>query len=219
VTAAPPPADGIHGPKGPAGGYRYQLCAANLLEPSLEEAWQHFIKNPAGKDIATCDTEPEAQALTGLLNQGLQLKRTAQAVLSGASQDGCTPDLCVVLQADLEALQAATEMTGRVEDADEATSRIVLTLSNPRDGGPWAMTVRHKRTITDPREAVKAAALEFLQTPEGQAIADSNHGDFNYGDAATEIPDEILARHGITQLDMSSKCWTDGHDNNFAAED
>jgi len=49
--------------------------------------------------------------------------------------------------------------------------------------------------------AIKAAAQEFVSTPEGQEYLDDVGSDtFNWGDAVVAIPPEILARHGIRAL-------------------
>ncbi len=50
--------------------------------------------------------------------------------------------------------------------------------------------------------AIKAAAQEFVSTPEGQEYLETDVGSdtFNWGDAVVAIPPEILARHGIRAL-------------------
>jgi hypothetical protein len=96
-------------------------------------------------------------------------------------------------------------------------SHIVLTLSDTRDGGPWILTVRHSKNVTDPRRAIAAAAREYLATPKGKAVAKANHGDFNYGDAAQYISQAILEKHGIHDLVMGPEAWQDNHDTNFNA--
>lgn len=54
--------------------------------------------------------------------------------------------------------------------------------------------------VTDVLGAIKAAAQDFVNTPDGMAYAESINWDFNWGDALQEIPDEILSSHGITAL-------------------
>lgn len=54
----------------------------------------------------------------------------------------------------------------------------------------------------DPVEAIKAAAQEFVVTPEGREYLSSDVGSdvFNWGDAVVSIPPEILAGHGVQGL-------------------
>ena len=51
----------------------------------------------------------------------------------------------------------------------------------------------------DPVAAIKAAAREFVRTPDGREYLQTNVGGdrFNWGDAVVAIPPEILARHGV----------------------
>lgn len=102
----------------------------------------------------------------------------------------------------------------------EKESFIVLTLSNPRDGGPWIMRVRHLPSVTDPRAAIAAAAKEYLRTRHGRRVAKSNGGDFNYGDVSTDLPERFLRRHGILEASIlaGGAAWTDDHDRNFHRE-
>ncbi len=101
----------------------------------------------------------------------------------------------------------------------DTTSKIVLTLENPSDGGPWVLTVRHRPSVLDPRQAIAKAVKDYLQTKDGKEVAAGNGGDFNYGDAANHIPDHILKRHGILELELHAESWSDNHDRNFNAED
>ena len=69
----------------------------------------------------------------------------------------------------------------------------------PRDMlQPGIYQVRHSLKV-NPIEAIKAAAREFVATPEGQEYLESDVGSdvFNWGDAIAAIPIEILRRHNV----------------------
>lgn len=54
------------------------------------------------------------------------------------------------------------------------------------------------------RARFEAAAREFLRTPEGRHYLAEIHGDFNWGDTLTEIPNELLRRFGVEEVEMLS---------------
>ncbi|MBU0491020.1 MAG: hypothetical protein KKB13_04155 [Chloroflexi bacterium] len=58
------------------------------------------------------------------------------------------------------------------------------------------------RPGTDVRQAVQAAAQEFLGTPVGQAYHQQVVGrdSFNWGDALVSVPPEVLRRHGVLEF-------------------
>jgi hypothetical protein len=58
----------------------------------------------------------------------------------------------------------------------------------------------------DPVAAIKAAAQEFVETPDGREYLRTNVGAdcFNWGDAVVAVPPEILARHGVQALVVES---------------
>lgn len=56
-------------------------------------------------------------------------------------------------------------------------------------------------------KAMREAIAEFLATSEGKECSEGCCDDFNWGDAVTEVPDEIWAKHGL-RLENSVK----GHD-------
>jgi hypothetical protein len=66
---------------------------------------------------------------------------------------------------------------------------------------PGVYTVHHVPGL-DVRQAVKVAAAEYLQTPQGREYAHYELGSdvFNWGDAVVAIPDDILRRHGIHRI-------------------
>lgn len=51
-------------------------------------------------------------------------------------------------------------------------------------------------------QAVKSAASDYVTTAEGLAYQASISDDFNWGDALTEIPERILKKHGILEIEI-----------------
>lgn len=68
----------------------------------------------------------------------------------------------------------------------------------------------------DPVEAIKAAAQEFVATPEGQEYLKTDVGSdaFNWGDAVVAIPLGTLARYGVYALEVQDlgNCVVVNHD-------
>ena len=76
----------------------------------------------------------------------------------------------------------------------------------------------------DPVAAIKAAAREFVNTPDGQQYLQTNVGGdrFNWGDAVVAIPPEILARHGVQTVvveDVGPHVVVVDHDEGIAEPD
>jgi len=76
----------------------------------------------------------------------------------------------------------------------------------------------------DPVAAIKAAAREFVRTPDGQQYLQTEVGGdrFNWGDAVAAIPPEILARHGVQTVvveDVGSHVVVVDHDEGSAEPD
>lgn len=85
------------------------------------------------------------------------------------------------------------------------------------DGYPPSIYRVHHDDHADPVVAIRAAAREFVTTPEGQEyLGFAVGGDcFNWGDAVTAIPPETLDRYGIRALvvlDLGSDVVTVDHD-------
>lgn len=77
---------------------------------------------------------------------------------------------------------------------------------------------------TDPVAAIKAAAREFVHTPDGRQYLQTNVGGdrFNWGDAVTAISPEILARHGVQTVvveDVGPHVVVVDHDEGIAEPD
>lgn len=51
------------------------------------------------------------------------------------------------------------------------------------------------------KSAFKAAVKEFMETDEGKEYARGIYCSFNYADALSAIPDEILEKHGIVLVE------------------
>lgn len=68
----------------------------------------------------------------------------------------------------------------------------------PETNTAIAVTFSYKDCNLDLHSAVKAAALEFIQTPEGSQIYQHNCQAFNWGDFVNEAPSELCQRHGFT---------------------
>lgn len=47
----------------------------------------------------------------------------------------------------------------------------------------------------------RGASRVFADTEKGKSYIESTHGDFNWGDALTEIPEEIMGRWGILEIE------------------
>jgi hypothetical protein len=76
----------------------------------------------------------------------------------------------------------------------------------------------------DPVAAIKAAAREFVHTPDGREYLQTNVGGdrFNWGDAVVAIPPEILARHGVQTVvveDVGAHVVIVDHDEGIAEPD
>ena len=68
--------------------------------------------------------------------------------------------------------------------------------------------------VFDIEKAFRDAVKEFLSTEEGQRIVNYNGGDFNWGDAVLNIPDEIWKNHGLIHLE-STAVVSVNHDENL----
>jgi len=65
----------------------------------------------------------------------------------------------------------------------------------------------------DPVEAIRRAANDWVkETREGAEYNDEINGDFNWGDALTEVPDEFLGRHGVTVESLDAHVVLLSHD-------
>lgn len=87
------------------------------------------------------------------------------------------------------------DMTGQ-----DGPGRTVMLLLKDRDG--LNETIRPMTIYTAlPKDeiipAIKAAAQEFLNTPEGRKVWEDNCGNFNYGDFDLNVPNGICLHHGF----------------------
>ena len=93
----------------------------------------------------------------------------------------------------------------RSDDGKTALARTVVIAYIVEGWNKWLRpgiyTICHEPGL-DVRKALKAAAAEYLQTPQGQGYRDYELGSdvFNWGDAVVAIPDEILQSQGIQQI-------------------
>lgn len=55
--------------------------------------------------------------------------------------------------------------------------------------------VDDRRTKVEP--LIRAAAVKFLQTPDGQELLANNCGNFNWGDAVQELPSWLCLKYGF----------------------
>ena len=55
----------------------------------------------------------------------------------------------------------------------------------------------HHASKNDPVEAIRKAANDWVRTEEGTEYNEEINGDFNWGDALTEVPNEFFGRHGV----------------------
>lgn len=64
----------------------------------------------------------------------------------------------------------------------------------------------------DALASFRNAAEEFISSDEGEKALLDTSGYFNWGDAASYIPDEVYARHGLKELRSSGEISYDGVD-------
>lgn len=77
----------------------------------------------------------------------------------------------------------------------------------------------HSVTIEDVEEAARNAILCFVNSEEGVKLAEQNNGDFNWGDAATEMDEKDWAKFGLKLIDTITADVVVEHDENFYEED
>lgn len=70
----------------------------------------------------------------------------------------------------------------------------------------------------NPEALLRSAIGDFARTSEGQRVGKSNAGDFNWGDAANEIPPEWWEKYGVVFLRGASAGAVVEHDENFCEE-
>lgn len=83
---------------------------------------------------------------------------------------------------------------------DEAAERTVMLVLRDQDGLNIALDSFRVRTALSDDElmsAIKAAAQDYLNTPEGRKAWKDNGGNFNYGDFKLNVPDILCATHGF----------------------
>lgn len=86
-------------------------------------------------------------------------------------------------------------MTGQ-----EKESRLVVLALHDQDGLDVTLhniCIRTSLPDADILPAIKAAAQEYLDTPDGLRIWDENCECFNYGDFDLNVPDEVCGHHGF----------------------
>ena len=67
-------------------------------------------------------------------------------------------------------------------------------------------------------DAVKRAIAEYLNTPEGQAALENNHGVFNWGDVYAYVPERFFNDQGLSLCENScaTESYTVNADENLA---
>ncbi|WP_214688281.1 MULTISPECIES: hypothetical protein [unclassified Exiguobacterium] len=60
-----------------------------------------------------------------------------------------------------------------------------------------------KDSITEPEVALRDAVKDFLMSDEGKKCVIYACGDFNWGDAISNITDEFLQPHGLVSFNVS----------------
>lgn len=68
-------------------------------------------------------------------------------------------------------------------------------LAGTRDSSAGSWLIRHRPDI-DPLDAIKAATREWAMG-QGRSQVEGNGWDLNWGDAVSEVPDNIFAAHGV----------------------
>lgn len=94
---------------------------------------------------------------------------------------------------------------GRKEIADQVrpeAKKIILALEM-ETGTAIAipLIILKKGEGNDPKDLIRNAVREFLNTPEGKDALKETCGAFNWGDAANLLPDRICDNHGFRFLD------------------
>lgn len=87
---------------------------------------------------------------------------------------------------------------------DEQTKRMVMLILKDQDGLNEKFHTINVITSLPEDEiipAIKAAAQDYLNTPEGRQTWEDNGGNFNYGDFDLCVPNEICISHGIYLVD------------------
>lgn len=87
---------------------------------------------------------------------------------------------------------------------DEMTIERCLFGLEPEENNAWAAKILVSDPDLDFKACIRAAAVEFLQTPEGQRILAHNCGAFNWGDAIEELPEDLCLKHGFRISEMVS---------------
>lgn len=96
------------------------------------------------------------------------------------------------------------EMRVEMSESNEQTKRMVTLILKDQDGLSEKFYTINVLTSLPEDEiipAIKAAAQDYLNTPEGRQIWEDNNGNFNYGDFNLCVPNKICIPHGIYLLD------------------
>ena len=83
------------------------------------------------------------------------------------------------------------------------------------DGTGWnalGIVVEHEDAELDVVAAIKAAAAEFVATPDGEKAIEEAKGDFNYGDFVQNVPNSVCENHGFTVVDTFATNLVVDHD-------
>lgn len=89
----------------------------------------------------------------------------------------------------------------------------------PAENEALMLTVETDNDDVDPVAALRDAAKEFVKTPEGKAYLLETSGDYNWGDIASSIPDEITEKHGVLITTTSITHHVVDHDEKLNTED
>lgn len=73
--------------------------------------------------------------------------------------------------------------------------------NGPADKLALGIVVKTVVPDSDPISAIKAAAQEYCETPEGKTFLANSLGDFNYGDFVEANPEELCKKHGFYIVD------------------
>ena len=99
----------------------------------------------------------------------------------------------------------------RKEGDDEMKHVIVANM--PDGDEALLIDVETDKPGVDPIAALKQAARDFLDTPEGKAYVErTNAADYNWGDLVSSVPDEITEKHGVRITSTSFTHYVVDHD-------
>ena len=81
-----------------------------------------------------------------------------------------------------------------------ASTGIIAKFDDPRDGFCLAVTAEFDAAVMsdfDLEAAIRAAVADYAETEDGAKNEQIRQHDFNWSDAANDLPEEIYLKHGF----------------------